>query len=80
MPFLILDNSHNPNVSGDLYIADFKLRPINRYSIGFLNTKNIIISYMNNHSDRLDKGVDENLIEYMLPYDSQFINKYLPKT
>jgi hypothetical protein len=34
---------------------------------------------MNNHSDLLNKRVDEILTEYMVPYDSVLINEILPE-
>lgn len=80
IPYLILDNNLGENPSGDLFLFDIKIRPLNfEQSIcGCIGLKNLIFTFMkNNNGQYSEDEINEGMRHKLLPYNSITINKFL---
>lgn len=69
LPYIVLDNSNN--VGGELFIHSIKVSPINnKYSVGFIQTPNILEIWNVNRNRSLSTSkIEENAKKYLFPYN-----------
>jgi hypothetical protein len=79
VPYLVNDNNLNGGVSGDLYLWNMKIRPLNfeQEVCGCINLKNLIYSFMKNNSGNDDDVITENMRRKLVPYNTSIINKFI---
>ncbi len=79
IPSVILDNTSESTISGEMRIYGFEFRPaFTEYSTGFINTANLLQTWMKNNQRAFTETQVENIMEtYLLPYQVTQKNNFL---
>lgn len=79
IPFILLDNSAEASISGDMSIYNIEFRPTyTEYSTGFINTSNLVQTWMKNNQKSLNQDQLEGAMRYyLLPYQATQKNNFL---
>lgn len=79
IPKILLDNTNGGGVSGELRLYNIRFAPLSTpYSTGFINTANLIQTWIKNNQKSLTEDEIYDIIKfYLIPYTASLKNNYL---